>query len=254
MSVLRTAVLVVLLAGAFAHADNWPQWRGADHDGVSKETGLPAEWSATKNIVWKLPLPGMGGSTPDRLGRPHLPDQRGRRRPGAAVRQHRRQGAVEEASSAAGGRAVRGDEGNGASASPSTDGKHVCAFVGTGELALLRLRRQGGLEVQRPGALRQVPTSQFGMHSTPVLHGDRLYLQLIHSGGALGRSPSTRPPARKSGRSSARATAGPRASTPTPRRRLWQKGDDAYLVVARQRLHHGPPPRRTARRSGGSAG
>ena len=34
-----------------------------------------------------------------------------------------------------GGYAIRGDEGNGASASPSTDGKHVYVFIGSGELA-----------------------------------------------------------------------------------------------------------------------
>ena len=34
-----------------------------------------------------------------------------------------------------GGGKIRGDEGNGASASPSTDGKHVYVFIGSGELA-----------------------------------------------------------------------------------------------------------------------
>jgi outer membrane protein assembly factor BamB len=43
---------------------NWPQWRGPDGTGVSKETGLPAEWSATKNILWKTPIPGQGHSSP----------------------------------------------------------------------------------------------------------------------------------------------------------------------------------------------
>ena len=49
-----------------------------------------------------------------------------------------------------------GDEGNGASASPSTDGKHVYAFTGTRRPGLFRHRRPRGLEVQRPGALRQI--------------------------------------------------------------------------------------------------
>ena len=37
---------------------------GPDRSGVSKETGLPLEWSDTKNIVWKVPLPGPGSSSP----------------------------------------------------------------------------------------------------------------------------------------------------------------------------------------------
>ena len=47
-----------------ARADNWPQWRGPAYDGVSQETNLPARWSDTENVAWKLALPGMGSSTP----------------------------------------------------------------------------------------------------------------------------------------------------------------------------------------------
>ena len=63
-----------LLAAAAAGAADWPQFRGPDRSGVSKETGLPLEWSATKNIVWKTPLPGPGQLQPDRLRRPRLRD------------------------------------------------------------------------------------------------------------------------------------------------------------------------------------
>ena len=45
-------------------ADNWPNWRGPSLNGVSTETGLPATWSATDNVAWKLPLPAFSGSTP----------------------------------------------------------------------------------------------------------------------------------------------------------------------------------------------
>src|SRR5437660_1335880 len=47
-----------------AHAENWPQWRGTKFDGISSETNLPATWSKTENVAWRLPLPGPGGSTP----------------------------------------------------------------------------------------------------------------------------------------------------------------------------------------------
>src|SRR5262249_3580877 len=55
---------LLLSAAGVSRADNWPQWRGPQNDGVCKETSLPTEWSATKNIVWKLPMPGSAGSTP----------------------------------------------------------------------------------------------------------------------------------------------------------------------------------------------
>src|SRR5262249_42896997 len=55
---------LLLSWAAAARAENWPQWRGPNNDGISKETNLPAEWGETKNLAWKVPLPGMGGSTP----------------------------------------------------------------------------------------------------------------------------------------------------------------------------------------------
>jgi hypothetical protein len=45
-------------------SSNWPQWRGPDGQGVSGETGLPVEWSNTKNVKWKTPLAGRGHSSP----------------------------------------------------------------------------------------------------------------------------------------------------------------------------------------------
>src|SRR5262249_31624778 len=61
---LLAAGCLILASTAVAAADNWPQWRGPDNDGSCKETQLPVEWSATKNVVWKLAMPGMAGSTP----------------------------------------------------------------------------------------------------------------------------------------------------------------------------------------------
>ena len=43
---------------------DWPRFRGPDGNGVTEEEGLPVEWSATKNIAWKLALPGRGASSP----------------------------------------------------------------------------------------------------------------------------------------------------------------------------------------------
>lgn len=43
---------------------NWPQWRGPAMSGVSDEKNLPAEWSETKNVLWKTALPGKGFSQP----------------------------------------------------------------------------------------------------------------------------------------------------------------------------------------------
>jgi outer membrane protein assembly factor BamB len=45
-------------------AQDWPQFRGPDGQGHSSERGLPAEWSETQNIAWKVPVPGRGWSSP----------------------------------------------------------------------------------------------------------------------------------------------------------------------------------------------
>jgi len=60
--------LLVLLAGPPSDNPsggfNWPQWRGPGGLGISTETDLPLEWSATDNIKWKTPIPGRGHSSP----------------------------------------------------------------------------------------------------------------------------------------------------------------------------------------------
>ena len=49
----------------FASAEHyWPQWRGPMGTGVAPHANLPVEWSETKNIRWKIELPGKGHSTP----------------------------------------------------------------------------------------------------------------------------------------------------------------------------------------------
>jgi outer membrane protein assembly factor BamB len=48
----------------------WPAFRGPNNDGIlpplenGKARGLPVEWSETKNIVWKTPVPRRAWSTP----------------------------------------------------------------------------------------------------------------------------------------------------------------------------------------------
>jgi outer membrane protein assembly factor BamB len=60
---LVALVVVISVTGA-ATAANWPQWRGPDGSGISKEKNLPAEWTPTRNIKWKTPIAGRGHSSP----------------------------------------------------------------------------------------------------------------------------------------------------------------------------------------------
>jgi len=67
LSVLAGWLLVV--PSGFAGAEDWPQFRGQNGDGISLEKNLPAEWGAEidgkhQNVAWKLEIAGKGWSSP----------------------------------------------------------------------------------------------------------------------------------------------------------------------------------------------
>jgi outer membrane protein assembly factor BamB len=60
-----TAALVVFaLLCRISRAEDWPQFRGPGGQGHSSERGLPMRWSESENITWKVPIPGLGWSSP----------------------------------------------------------------------------------------------------------------------------------------------------------------------------------------------
>src|SRR4051794_37847329 len=63
-SASRLLALAMMLLATPAFAENWPQWRGPENDGISKEKNLPAKFGPDDKVVWKLEMPGMGSSTP----------------------------------------------------------------------------------------------------------------------------------------------------------------------------------------------
>jgi outer membrane protein assembly factor BamB len=58
------ATLVLLVCARWSTAEDWPQWRGPNGQGVSQEKGLPTQWSTTSNVLWKTAIPGTGSSSP----------------------------------------------------------------------------------------------------------------------------------------------------------------------------------------------
>ncbi|MGI9472803.1 MAG: PQQ-binding-like beta-propeller repeat protein [Rubripirellula sp.] len=60
---LAIMAFVLTSPGGFA-ADSWPQWRGADQNGVAEGDKFPTKWSESAGVTWKKELPGTGGSTP----------------------------------------------------------------------------------------------------------------------------------------------------------------------------------------------
>ncbi len=184
LNFLRHCLLITApcLITSTAIAENWPSWRGPAGTGVSSEKNLPTEWSPEKNVAWKLPLPGPAGATPvvwgDRIFLTSV-NEAGELLLIAVDTSGK---PLWQQVVASGNQNARGDEGNSASPSPVTDGKHVWAFMGEGTLACYTV---DGAEVWKKNVQDSYGkfSIQFGMSSTPVLEDGVLYLQLIHGEG-----------------------------------------------------------------------
>ena len=61
---IKAAWITSWMLTASASAGEWPCWRGSRGDGVSEEANVPIRWSSTENVAWKVPIPGVGHSSP----------------------------------------------------------------------------------------------------------------------------------------------------------------------------------------------
>src|SRR5262245_31114528 len=61
---INALLAAVVLLSSTAPAEDWPQFRGPRASGVSGEPEVPSEWSASKNVHWKVEVPGTGWSSP----------------------------------------------------------------------------------------------------------------------------------------------------------------------------------------------
>ncbi len=61
---MKNTIALLLLAFSHVSAEEWPEWRGPNGQGISSAKGLPETWSETSGVVWKAELPGRGHSTP----------------------------------------------------------------------------------------------------------------------------------------------------------------------------------------------
>ena len=64
---MRVLLLLIALVGGFTTAATppakWPQWRGPFNTGMA-EGDAPLLWDGSRNVRWKLAIPGRGHSTP----------------------------------------------------------------------------------------------------------------------------------------------------------------------------------------------
>ena len=161
--------------------ETWPQWRGPSGDSVAPGGALPLHWSKTENVVWKTVLPGWSNSTPAIWQQAiFLTSQENEtllllrldRHDGKIVWQQaigkgtpRRDGPV--------GNGKFHQEQNMATPSPVTDGQHVWAHFGTGDLVCFDF--DGSKKWAVNLAERFGPyTIWWGHANSPILVGDLL--------------------------------------------------------------------------------
>jgi outer membrane protein assembly factor BamB len=189
---------------------NWPQWRGPAGQGISTDSRVPLEWSATDNVLWKTPIPGRGHSQPivwgDRLFLTTAIE--GEVVPGAQAVKHMNEG--EEflhpdsiganrkhtfkvlSLDAESGKLLwertawegtpfddRHKKSSFASPTPVTDGKLVFAYFGTEGLYVYDFGGKLAWKAM-PG---KIATLGMGVATSPVLHGDLVILQCDEDGG-----------------------------------------------------------------------
>ena len=58
------ALLTVSLWPIALLADEWPMFRGRTAGVAADDPALPDAWSATENVAWRTPIPGLGWSSP----------------------------------------------------------------------------------------------------------------------------------------------------------------------------------------------
>ena len=168
---------VVLILTAVANAENWPQWRGPNLNGLSNEKNLPSRWTTNENIIWKLALPSWSGSTPiiwrDLI---FLNVAEGDNLSLWCV--NRKKGDVVWKKPLGAGN-VKMRKQNMSSPSPVTDGRSVYVMTGTGILKSFDFK---GNELWTRDI--QKDYGQFGLNwgyaSSPLLLDDSLYVQVLH--------------------------------------------------------------------------
>jgi len=179
-------ITFILLVGIFlgigilersASAENWPQWRGPALNGVSNEKDLPVKWTTEENVVWKLAMPGLSGSTPI-IWRNHVFLN-------VADNGNLFLWAVDKTKGEVlwkkplGGGDVKMRKQNMSSPSPVTDGRAVYVMTGTGILKGFDFK---GTELWSRDIQKEYGEFglQWGYASSPLLFEDSLYVQVLH--------------------------------------------------------------------------
>ncbi|MBS0204913.1 MAG: PQQ-like beta-propeller repeat protein [Planctomycetes bacterium] len=176
-----------LLLTSITHADNWPHWRGESGNGVSSTATPPTKWSATKNVRWKVSVPGLGSGSPviweDQVFvTSAVGTGNGKPLQFILFCFDRKKGDILWQKTAVTATPHQGTHStNGfASASPCTDGKQVYAHFGSRGLYCYGM--DGELKWKRDDFPPMNTRNSFGEGSSPTLEGDKIIVPWDHEG------------------------------------------------------------------------
>jgi len=161
-----------------AQSTDWPQWRGPNRDGISKETGLLKSWPANgPALLWKAKGAGNGYSSfAVANGKLYTMGLRGDREFVVAfdVATGKELWATQH------GGAYRNDRGDGPRGTPTVDGGRLYALGGNGDLSSLDART--GKIFWSKNVLKEFGGSntRWGISESPLVIGDRV---LVNAGG-----------------------------------------------------------------------
>jgi len=175
---LPLLIIALLVAGSSISAqqrtNEWPQFRGPNGSGVADGFALPAEFGATKNLVWKTPVPFARSSPVVTASHVFLTASEGDKLITLAL--DRKTGKLLWRREVVRTRHMPIYKANdAASPSPATDGKNVYAFFA--ELGLISYGPDGKERWRVPlGPFN----SFYGMGGSPVLAGNTLVMVCDH--------------------------------------------------------------------------
>ena len=183
---MKSSLLLALsgfaLLSQSASANEWPSWRGPNGNNTISETNFPVNWDAKTNVRWRAPLPELGNSSAivwgDRVFLTQSEDSGAKRSLLCFDRADGKQ--LWSKSTTFEGEEPKHNTNTYCASTPVTDGKHVYAYhASTGVFCY----DFAGKEIWKRDLGPQIHT--FGGGSSPVLHGDRLYV--YHGPGEAAR-------------------------------------------------------------------